>query len=280
MDIIQLLNNVNAIIDTPWFKITLCCIILVFSIFIIWKWNIFIFFKDRIWRLLVGKQYANFSDPDLCVFHNNNIEIAHFNALYGVSANTIEQIHKYQIWLYKNDVSFNQISKIKPYFDIKSLSLTKISIKRVIAFIFLYLIVFFFTLPCLYFIETSSALIELKNDGTSLWLSNHSAESATFLLPPTIIKPRWTLNASECNSLTKWAKSAHMSKESAEIICKLFSDERSHREASKIVKEQKIIFGILSIWFLLIQFSIINSFVQFYLVSELKAQIKKHRTHS
>lgn len=240
----------------------------------------FYFFKDRIWRLLVGKQYANFLDPDLNVFHNKNIEIAHFNALYGVSANTIEQIHKYQIWLYKNDVSFNQISKIKPYFDIKNLSLTKISIKSVIGFSFLWLIIFFFMIPCLYFIQTSSALIELKNDGTSLWLSNNSAESATFLLPPTIIKPRWTLNASECNSLTEWPTSAHISKESAEIICKLFSDESSHQKVSKIVKQQKIIFGILSLWFLLIQLSIINSFVQFYLVGKLKAQIKKHRTHS
>lgn len=106
MDFNQLFSLTKLLIEHPYIVYLLILIIFVFISFIIWKWSIYIFFKDRIWRLLIGKQYANFSVPNLCEFHNNNIEIAHFNVLYGVSANTIEQILKYQTWLYKNGVTF------------------------------------------------------------------------------------------------------------------------------------------------------------------------------
>lgn len=281
MDFNQLFSLTKLLIEHPYIVYLLILIIFVFISFIIWKWSIYIFFKDRIWRLLIGKQYANFSVPNLCEFHNNNIEIAHFNVLYGVSANTIEQILKYQTWLYKNGVTFIQISKIKPYFNIENLSLKKIKKKLVIKLSILWLVLCIMMFLCLNFTLTSSALVKLKNDESLLWLSNNSAKSAKFLLPPSIVNPRWTLNISMCKSnefdITKWSNLAQMSEESAKIICQLFSDEKSHQEVSKIVKEQRITYGLLSLILLFINYYVIRDIRKIKLVFKLRVQISKRR---
>lgn len=49
MDFNQLFSLTKLLIEHPYIVYLLILIIFVFISFIIWKWSIYIFFKDRIW---------------------------------------------------------------------------------------------------------------------------------------------------------------------------------------------------------------------------------------
>lgn len=88
MDYNQFFNSINIFIEAPIVKYIEIGIIISLVIYLALKWKIIIFLKDRLWGILLGKKNSEFFNKEWKEFHNSNIDIAHFNALYHISANT------------------------------------------------------------------------------------------------------------------------------------------------------------------------------------------------
>lgn len=172
---------------------------LLLVLFLTLKWKIVIFLKDRLWSILLGKKYSEFFNDKWKNFHNDNIDIAHFNALYHISANTQQQIEKYLKWLKRNGISATQIMKIKGCFNIETLSFRKTSVVKLLGLYFCNLAFFVAAIVCLNFVITSAALIKVGENSPWFWVSDSYARNSQISLPP-FTNAKWILTASMCDA--------------------------------------------------------------------------------
>ncbi|OCG63484.1 DUF6216 family protein [Gilliamella sp. GillExp13] len=281
MDYNQFFNSINVFIEAPIFKYIEIVIVILLVIYLSLKWKIVIFLKDRLWGILLGKKNSEFFNEQWKEFHNNNIDIAHFNALYHVSANTERQIEKYLKWLKRNGISAIQVIKIKSLFDINKLSFKKIRSGKLSALIIGDLALFFIALFCLNFVVTSAALIKVGENSPWFWVSDSYARSSQISLIP-FTNTNWDLTPSMCNTkefnAEKWSTEMNLPKTLARNICEHFANKESKDKISNIVKEQKIFFGFNCVLILVYFLYIFTFLSQVFYVRDLRLQIKRHRT--
>lgn len=281
MDYNQFINSINVFIEAPIFKYIEIGIVILLVIYLALKWKIVIFLKDRLWGILLGKKNSEFFNDQWKEFHNNNIDIAHFNALYHVSANTERQIEKYLKWLKRNGISAIQVIKIKSLFEIKKLSFKKIRSGKLSALIIGDLALFFIALFCLNFVVTSAALIKVGENSPWFWVSDNYARNSQISLPP-FTNAKWILTASMCDAkefnAIDWSKEADLPEALAMDICEHFTSKESKDKISNIVKEQRLFFGFNCVLILVCFFYILNLLSQVFYVKDLRLQIKRHRT--
>jgi hypothetical protein len=274
-------NQIFALIQLPYFEYILYFIVAVIAVFFIYKWKIYFLIKNRILMFILGKKYSEFSNTNLQRFHKRNIDIFHFNTLYGVSATSYEQIKKYQKWLHRNGVAASQIIKIKPHFNIKTLSYPKITLWKIFCNFIVLLILFIVFLMCTNFSFTSSALIKVEKNEPWFWVSNNYAKNSQYAFIP-FTNSTWYLNASMCNETgfdeKKWAEHHKVSFTTTKIICEHFNSEESQKKISKIVNEQKAFFIPITLGICFTLFYVLVRIFKLALVFDIRMQIKWHRT--
>ena len=281
MDYNQFFNSINIFIETSIVKYIEIGIIISLVIYLALKWKIIIFLKDRLWGILLGKKNSEFFNKEWKEFHNSNIDIAHFNALYHISANTERQINKYLKWLKRNRISAIQMMKIKSRFDIEKLSFKKIRFVELLSFIFGDFILFIIVLVCLNFVFTSAALIKVGENSPWFWISDSYAKSSQFSLLP-FTNTDWILTPSMCNTkefnAEKWSTEMNLPLTLARDICKYFSNKESKDKITNIVKEQRVFFGFNGVLIFVCFSYIFNFLFQVFYARGLRLKIKRHRT--
>lgn len=273
----EMINSINVLIENPLFKYIEIIAGLLLVCILIFKWKLSIFFKDRIWFFLLGKQYSTFSNTNWKDFHNVNLDITHFNAIYNISAKNEKQIEDYQKWLKNNGILASQMINVKKYFDIERLKFKKNNYISIIIKAISFIILFIMFFVCLNFIFKSSALIKVGEDQPWFWVNNSSAKSSQFAWIPST-NTDWSLNKSMCEShkfdIKEWSYKVNMPLQTAKMICSHFSNERSQKDISKIIKEQNHFFIPTSIILVIIMLLLINDFWKLVKVDDLKQQIK------
>ncbi|XKM13246.1 DUF6216 family protein [Orbaceae bacterium ac157xtp] len=279
MDYNQFFGHVNVIIESPWLKYLGSFIVFILYSFLMIRWNLIPFIKDRLWRIFLGRKYSDFINPEWKKYHNINVDIAHFNTLYRVKANTAEQINKYLCWLHRNGINAIQVSKVRNCFCIESLSFKKITKGEVIFHFSIFLISLFIGLFCLNFSVSSSTLVEIESNEPWFWLADDYAKNSQVTWIPGS-NSKWMLRTSDCNSekfdMEKWAIKANMSVTTGETLCEIFADKGIKGYVANAVKKQRVFFIPMLILFLIYSCFAFKNLKEFSLTQKLENQIKRN----
>jgi len=202
--------------------------------------------------------------------------------LYRVSSKTIEQINKYQCWLYRNGISAVQIAKIKGYFNIERLILVKPKARQFVGLVIMMWFILFVELFSFNFVVKPAALIKIDEKEPYFWIAKDYARNSEFSWRP-FSNLNWSLTPTVCEErdfdIKKWAVNTKMSMDTGKMICEHFFSKESQKVVAQIIDKQRATFlpicgGLLI--FLLICFIKLSKMLK---TQDLRRQIKRHRTN-
>tara|TARA_R110002020_G_scaffold457666_1_gene674641 strand:- start:5509 stop:6360 length:852 start_codon:yes stop_codon:yes gene_type:complete len=214
-------------------------------------------FKGRLYALIIDR--SDFHDENIKIFWRDRKDVERFNAIFNIGAKSVSEVVGFGRWVDKYNLDIKFLTNLKGRIDLEKMRLRRVGLWEILA-LFVMTIVFLFGF--LFFLSiafSSSALVRFDDNEPWLWLSGNSAHSNK-LADLLSNESGWDITVSDCDnnieSIKEKVRSSGVSKETVDIICRSFANEKDKAKVEEIIREQKILVvpALVALFFVLLPY--------------------------